>query len=1155
MSRALGLVFGRLEVRRSPGIQTPYTLDDLCDGINIIHGPNASGKTTSAQAIHALLWPDPPCWPRGALSGLLHFDGSEWLLDFDAGRFHCQRDGVDGTRLGISGPETRDRYILTLHDLLQADNESFAEAILRESVGGYDVDASVGQLGYRESPSRPASLLNRLTDARTKRQTAQQTQLNLVKEQEKLADLRSRRDDARDARDLIDLLERAIRVKEAKLAVEDAHRVVANFPQSLEHLRGDEIGALNDLRTRLSDYRERRDRERSAIESAQTAVAETRLDGIPAQPGLIGTLRARCQTLQDLAGQIDREERVWRDAGEQRESARSRIRDRIQESQLHEIEATGLRELGELVKQFESAHAEETAQAALQDWLGDIVPPSNLDQLREGISCLNRWLKAPEAGSARADAQLVRVARIAATLVIILSLLLAVLASWFFAVVAVVGAGLLFVARPASTDVHSAQLKNIQDNYNRLGLERVETWTSERVEKLLDRLNDELRRGIVDEEKARRWDRLAQKHAAATEARTTLELQRDRLTARYGLTPTNSSDLHLLAENLDRWQQADVAARRAKGNLDKAISERDGLLDTINQELARFGYQPAADHAVVLKSIEHLDGRLQSFTDACRTIEEKRHSLDDDVLPEIDRIDRQIRRLFEQLDLSEDDDQALHELVRQSDAYTRAKSDREQAVYELQSAESRLGDHDNLRQQELSELEAERIRVQELADQYDDLHKQVVAIETRVEDAKEKHDIESAVSAEADALDALRAERENQYRLVAGWSLGEFIRQQTRDRDRPRVFHRARELFSRITYGRYRLELAGNPEPRFRATDTTTSVGLGLDELSSATRVQLLMAVRMAFVEEMEQGAKLPLILDEVLGNSDESRARAIIDATIEICRSGRQVFYFTAQHDEVAKWIQVLDDHQDVTYREIDLAEARGLADIERLPSLKIVTPQFPAIPLPEGTTRFEYRDTIGVPGIDPWADIGSVHLWYLVHNNEALYHLLQNHVHVWGQLKTLVDLGGAPLLEHYPGTFERAEARVKIIRAARDAWRIGRCRRIDRSVLLDSNAITDRFVDEVSQVSDGLNGNAAALIAALEGGQVKGFRRASIDELQSFCRDHGYISDIEPLSDDDLWGRVVAAVANEMSAGLIDSDDIEELIGSISAPAGASI
>ena len=367
MSGGQPLVFGRIEVRRSPGIQTPYALDGLCHGINIIHGPNASGKTTSAQAIHALLWPDTPCWPRGALSGRLNFDGSEWYLDFDAGRFRCQRDGVDGSRIGVGGPETRDRYILTLHELLQVDNESFAATIMRESVGGYDVDAAVRELRYRDSASRPTLLLNRLDEAKSALEEARQAQQGLVSQQDGLADLRARRDAARNAHTRAELLTRAIRFKKAELALEDARRRVDSFPPTLERLRGDETETLSALQKRLSELRDRQTRELTTIASAKVDIAASKLEGRPVRAGLISALRAQCQELQGLADEVEREKRGWRAAGEQRESARARIGDEFSESQLHDLDVTGLRELAQLVKRIETVRANEDAQAALHD--------------------------------------------------------------------------------------------------------------------------------------------------------------------------------------------------------------------------------------------------------------------------------------------------------------------------------------------------------------------------------------------------------------------------------------------------------------------------------------------------------------------------------------------------------------------------------------------------------------------------------------------------------------------------------------------------------------------------------------------------------------------------------------------------------------------
>ena len=50
------LFFTLIEIRRMPGFpKGGLEVDDLCPGVNIIYGPNASGKTTLSRAIHRLL--------------------------------------------------------------------------------------------------------------------------------------------------------------------------------------------------------------------------------------------------------------------------------------------------------------------------------------------------------------------------------------------------------------------------------------------------------------------------------------------------------------------------------------------------------------------------------------------------------------------------------------------------------------------------------------------------------------------------------------------------------------------------------------------------------------------------------------------------------------------------------------------------------------------------------------------------------------------------------------------------------------------------------------------------------------------------------------------------------------------------------------------
>ena len=149
MSAARGLTIEALTLRRAPGIEGGFDVTGLCAGVNVVYGPNASGKTTLARAITALLW------PRSAdtlttLNGAFPLNGADWRVTLDAGRVTCQRDGQPADPPPFSATDLRDRYMLALHDLLaiETDNRDFADAILRESSGGYNVSQAMQALGF-----------------------------------------------------------------------------------------------------------------------------------------------------------------------------------------------------------------------------------------------------------------------------------------------------------------------------------------------------------------------------------------------------------------------------------------------------------------------------------------------------------------------------------------------------------------------------------------------------------------------------------------------------------------------------------------------------------------------------------------------------------------------------------------------------------------------------------------------------------------------------------------------------------------------------------------------------------------------------------------------------------------------------------------------
>src|SRR5690606_13620375 len=136
--------------------------------------------------------------------------------------------------------ETRDRYRLSLHELLAAEDRALAEEILRESAGGYDLARAARAIGAQDSPSRPTRELNALKAARQRANDARHRHEELRGEENELAWLRRRLEAAETAVRRAAVLQLAIEHAEAAREEADARRAREAFPAAMAHLRGDE---------------------------------------------------------------------------------------------------------------------------------------------------------------------------------------------------------------------------------------------------------------------------------------------------------------------------------------------------------------------------------------------------------------------------------------------------------------------------------------------------------------------------------------------------------------------------------------------------------------------------------------------------------------------------------------------------------------------------------------------------------------------------------------------------------------------------------------------------------------------------------------------------------------------------------------------------
>ena len=1139
MSRDHSVTFETLELRRTPGIEAGFTAGAISPGVNIVYGPNASGKTTLARAISALLWPRVGD-PLLAFSGSFRLNGSVWRVAIDGGRPVCQRDGQDADLPPFSQTDLRDRYLLALHDLLveRSDSDAFAALILRESSGGYDLRAAVEQLGYSPRARGAQSLARGHADAQRRTQTARQQQDRLRAEQRRLAELDGELDRARTAVREVDAFARAIAYRDALDARQRAVAALERFPGPVTRATGAEAQRLRELREELAELDLQA---RQAEAGAQHARERLNAGGLGASdlpPGVVAGVAELARAVQAREADLRRLEGELSDAQAVVDAEGRRLAGVLAPEQLAALpalDAAALNAAAELARRAEDARGRLAATEQLIAWVGALTAPDSSvrQQAREGVTLLHGWLAQPTAAARGADRWWM--AGMAA-LVVLEALVLALVAHSAWLAVGLVG--VVALARTLRPAVGADPRATWRERYERLcdPTDQPARWDVPNVERALMALDARL--AAVDEA-ARRWERwggLASEREARMAELTALRGERDALAARGGIVASaDAAALTPLFAAIERWQSADARAAGAAAWLAEGRQQHARLLARLAEQLAPLAYPPAATGEEALGQASDLAARQAAWQAALRDLAAANATLHDTLEPL-----RQARlgehdALFESLGLPVGDEPALRATLDQLAAYRIAREHVGRASADLESAERATADRPELRECDRATLGLLLDEARTQAERLETIRTEASDIRARLAAAGRADDLERALADESQRLDDLRDARDLAWSASAGWALGEWLRAQTRDLDRPRVFHRARDLFARVTQGRYELDIDDREPPRFRARDAVSGAGLALGELSSGTRLQLLLAVRMAFVESQEQGPMLPLLLDETLGNSDESRARALIDAVVQFARDGRQVFYFTAQHDEVAKWRAMLATQAGVSSTVIDLAALRGYAAWERLP---LGVPEVwapPAVPEPGDLTRQAYGELLRVPEIDIRSEhLGGAHLWHFIDDPARLYRLLRLDISSWGQLETLLRHHGAGLLDE--GDWRAVcEARATLYVAIVECWKAGRGRPVTATALRESGVVSDVFLPRVVRLAEELDGDGARLIEELADGRLRHFHRRARQQLLAYFEEHGYV-DCEPrLTRDQARVRLLGQLAGELQAGTL--------------------
>jgi len=1200
------LVFDRLVVHRMPGIADGgFTLDGLAAGVTIVHGPNASGKTTTASALESVLWPRTASPPRASLGARFHLDGDEWTVEVDGRTAWYRRAGRESGPPALPADEARDRYRLSLHELLSADDRSFADAIVRESAGGYDVARAAESLHLRTGATRRVRETDALEEARKRLRAAYAEQDRLQAEERRLAELDARLEAAAAAAERARLLERAVEYADAVAEEAEASAEVASFPPALARLRGDEAERLAAIRDRLEAVgRELDDAERER-RAAEAELSDLGLPDGGVDDGVIDALRARLAAIQALEQSIAAKARELEGARARAAEELRRIGEVVDEAALGALDIVALDSLADLAQKAGALRAAmQAAEARVQALSRPGPDPEterlDLERLGRAVHLLQRWLRAGtgDAASAGRERRLRALGAAAAGLLTAAGLggfvfgalapgaggssgagtaTGALFAPVVAIVLALVGAVLLvLILRPAAAGADPREL--YRRDYERLGLERPRSWTPDAVGECLDRL--EARRAEVRLAAARAEERAVAERELDEHRRAwaAFEPRCRKAAERFGVAPAlDPVALHALADRISRWQDADGRATELAAELERLRSEHADARSAASDRLGAYGYAAVADAADLAGAIDALSRRVERHRRATSDVRNA-ESRSNAARKELAALTAERRAIFERAGLAEGGDRiggdgapgdrgagdgtagganardpealirewcALHASYREATARLQSRAGARSAAHERLTRTP--GYVPGIEDRDVEELRAELAEAVALAAGEADLREEIAAIRRELDLARRGHAVEDALAEVERCEAALREAMERDILGVVGSTLVAYVQRAARDEQRPAVFRRAQSLFSLITRGRYRLDFDDGDPPAFRAIEERTGASRALDELSSATRVQLLLAVRLAFVECQEAGVRLPLIFDETLGNSDDDRAAAIMDAIVALAAEGRQIFYFTAQPDEVGKWRGVLERADGLDWAVIDLAEVRRLARHETSPPLAVVAPPDPSPPPPDGMDHDAYGLALRVPGIDLSAPPGAVHLWHLVDDPELLYRLLAHRLERWGELRSLVDHGGGTLLGEDVVAYPRIRAAARALEVALELARVGRGRPVDRDAIEASGAVTETFLPRVLDLLEEVEGDAARLIRAIEGGALPRFRTDARERLREFLEERGYIDTAEPIEPDEIRARVLAEVALEIEDGLLTVAQVDRILAQL--------
>ena len=1102
-----------ITIERAPGFSSGRfpSVTGLSSHLNVVWGPNGSGKTTLASALFSLIWKRRKPGKLEA-KGLLECGTETWRATVQGGD-PSQVRLSDNASVPVPGrnDEMSGMYWFSLTDFLSgaADNEEFHNRVYQQMQGGVDIARAAEEAGsvaaFATSGTKTVKTANE-TRSRYQEALRLQSDVNALssligEKEEELASLEHVGKE-------LATYEKVRELKGLEKDVDEAQKKADEYPSQIllvttySHARYIQLeGELQNTCTEKTALEEEIEELKVKIERNQVTPGQLE------DPAFISHL-------QEFVTDLEEKKREKKERADKVKEAESKLHTWEAEHRwlmdtLPEEEklAASIEQLKQLSSNFEPLRGNLVASQKYREFLGS---PEESDDNAELLSTLKTRTKdftealitsraIPEQTGLPENTKkkLLLVSAGISVLSLVLSLAVHPISALLALIIPLLlWKGLGTQGKQEEADTALQQLKAAQEQVNtlldRLSWPIIEDVEPEGLTELLANIETHIARNKESERKNAERKNAEEKHE-----QTLSDMNRRFATWKaacqdIGLDPANplldGAQFFHFATHLKTWLEYLAAKEAAQ----EALSLAEISFETALLSLREFLGAETHAHLNLTAEAKSLADRVKEVHSLQEEKEKIRRQLKK-VTTDQEEAEQALRAFWEATQIDPPDENLLKMLsdrksgwdtLNQEMAFARGKIDE---IHETSPITIELS--------EKSEDEIE-LTITELKKQLESrsaLSSDLIELKSTYQGLIGGSSLSEAERDYQKALQDLEQFRQEQVLGRVIDMLAKNIEEESQSSSLPEVLIQASSWLEKITAGRYQLKAN---KAGFYAYDAVNKENLSLEELSDGTRIQLLFAVRMGFitVQEMASGKQMPIFMDELLANSDDKRALEIIDAVKEIAEH-RQVFYFTAQADEVEKF----REHAGKVFSELALSELFGTSQAQRNP---LITHLVSIEKVPEPVADYTaYGKKLSVSAQSLWNHIEELHSWYLFTDSAELFGYLE---------------GGRVQVGQLDSSDPTLSRRKELLKEAQKLAQIGRCRPLYLSDLKEADISLNRnktaaYHEQIEEVLAASGGDGEDLVAALDDTRVKRVVGQKREELINWLLENGYISEEE--------------------------------------------